>query len=165
MLGRVVELQLLRNPSGFGRWEDLVQRSWPVGVQIVQDQPHHLNPWIGFIHQPTHLMGKILHSAPLSNRHLPPACQGFTGQEQIAGSLSAVLVVLPLRASRLRRNRDDDPKGHFDELVADTGTADTTYTDDTVAAGTSYTYRIKAINGAGPGERSRWYHIDTPAAP
>ena len=65
----------------------------------------------------------------------------------------------------LRRNRDDDPKGHFDELAADTGTADTTYTDDTVAAGTSYTYRIKAINGAGPGERSRWYHIDTPAAP
>ena len=60
----------------------------------------------------------------------------------------------------LRRNRDDDPKGHFDEQVADT-----TYTDDTVAAGTSYTYRIKAINGAGPGERSRWFHIDTPAAP
>ena len=65
----------------------------------------------------------------------------------------------------LRRNRDDDSKGHFDELAADTGTADTTYTDDTVAAGTSYTYRIKAINGAGPGERSRWFHIDTPAAP
>ena len=65
----------------------------------------------------------------------------------------------------LRRLRYDDPKGHFDELVADTGTADTTYTDDTVAAGTSYTYRIKAINGAGPGERSRWSHIDTPAAP
>ena len=65
----------------------------------------------------------------------------------------------------LRRNRDDDPKGHFDELVADTGTAATTYTDDTVAAGTSYTYRIKAINGAGPSERSRWSHIDTPAAP
>ena len=65
----------------------------------------------------------------------------------------------------LRRLRYDDPKGHFDELVADTGTAKTTYTDDTVAAGTSYTYRIKAINEAGPGERSRWSHIDTPAAP
>ena len=65
----------------------------------------------------------------------------------------------------LRRHRYDDPKGHFDELVADTGTAAATYTDDTVAAGTSYTYRIKAINGAGPGERSRWSHIDTPAAP
>ena len=65
----------------------------------------------------------------------------------------------------LRRLRHDDPKGHFDELVADTGTAATTYTDDTVAAETSYTYRIKAINGAGPSERSRWFHIDTPAAP
>ena len=65
----------------------------------------------------------------------------------------------------LRRLRYDDPSGHFDELAPDTGTAATTYTDDTVAAGTSYTYRIKAINGAGPGERSRWSHIDTPAAP
>ena len=65
----------------------------------------------------------------------------------------------------LRRLRYDDPSGHFDELVADTGTAATTYTDDTVKANTSYTYRIKAINGAGVSERSRWFHIDTPAAP
>ena len=65
----------------------------------------------------------------------------------------------------LRRLRYDDPKGHFDELTADTGTAATTYTDDTVAAETSYTYRIKATNGAGPSERSRWSHINTPAAP
>ena len=65
----------------------------------------------------------------------------------------------------LRRLRYDDPKGHFDELVADTGTAATTYTDDTVAAETSYTYRIKAINDFGVSERSRWFHIDTPAAP
>ena len=39
----------------------------------------------------------------------------------------------------LRRNRDTDAKGHFDELVADTETAETTYTDDTVAAETRYT--------------------------
>ena len=65
----------------------------------------------------------------------------------------------------LRRVPYDDPKGHFDELVADTGTAAATYTDDTVKAETSYTYRIKAINGAGTSERSRWSHIDTPAAP
>ena len=47
----------------------------------------------------------------------------------------------------------------------DTGSAATAYTDDTVAAGTPYTYRIKAINGHGVSERSRWFHIDTPAAP
>ena len=65
----------------------------------------------------------------------------------------------------LRRVRVNNTGGEFSELVADTGTAATTYTDDTVAAGTTYTYRIKAINGAGTSERSRWFHIDTPAAP
>ena len=34
-----------------------------------------------------------------------------------------------------------------------------------MSAETRYTYRIKAINGAGTSERSRWSHIDTPAAP
>ncbi len=65
----------------------------------------------------------------------------------------------------LRRIPGDDPEGHFDVLVADTGTAATTYTDNTVSAETRYTYRIKAINGAGTSERSRWSHIDVPAAP
>ena len=65
----------------------------------------------------------------------------------------------------LRRNRDTDAEGQFTELVNDTGSAATAYTDGTVAAETPYTYRIKAINGHGVSERSRWFHIDTPAAP
>ena len=65
----------------------------------------------------------------------------------------------------LRRLPGVDAEGHFDELVANTGTAATTYTDDSVAAETRYTYRIKAINEYGVSERSRWVHIDTPAAP
>ena len=65
----------------------------------------------------------------------------------------------------LRRVRENDEGGAFSELVADTGTAATTYTDNTVAASTTYTYRIKAINEHGVSERSRWFHIDTPAAP
>ena len=65
----------------------------------------------------------------------------------------------------LRRLRYDDPSGHFDELVADTGTAATTYTDNRVEADTDYTYRIKATNEHGVSERSRWVHIDTPAPP
>ena len=65
----------------------------------------------------------------------------------------------------LRRNRQTDRKGEFRELAPDTGTAATTYTDDRVAAGTPYTYRIKAINKHGVSERSRWSHVDTPAAP
>ena len=65
----------------------------------------------------------------------------------------------------LRRIPGVDPEGQFDELVADTGTAATTYTDGSVAAEIRYTYRIKAVNGAGTSERSRWHHIDTQAPP
>ena len=65
----------------------------------------------------------------------------------------------------LRRVRIDDQGGDFSVLVADTGSAATTYTDNTVAASTTYTYRIKAINEHGVSERSRWVHIDTPAPP
>ena len=64
-----------------------------------------------------------------------------------------------------RRNRDTDAEGEFTELAPDTGTAATTYTDDTVAAETPYTYRIKAINAHGTSERSRWAHVETTAAP
>ena len=65
----------------------------------------------------------------------------------------------------LRRNRETDAQGQFTNLVEDTGAAATTYTDDTVEPETPYTYRIKAINEHGESERSRWFHIDTPAAP
>ena len=65
----------------------------------------------------------------------------------------------------LRRVRVNDQGGDFSELVANTGSTATTYTDNEVAASTTYTYRIKAINEHGVSERSRWYHIDTPAAP
>ena len=64
----------------------------------------------------------------------------------------------------LRRVRVNDQGGDFNVLVANTETAATTYTDTTVAASLTYTYRIKAINEHGTSERSRWYHIDTPAA-
>ena len=65
----------------------------------------------------------------------------------------------------LRRNRANTAEGEFTELVGDTGAAATTYTDDSIVAETPYTYRIKAINEHGLSERSRWFHIDTPAAP
>ena len=103
MLGGVVKLQPFRNPSGRGRWERLVQRRRAVGVQVIQDQTHHRDLRIGFIHQPAHLKGEVLHRAPLGHRHLPPSCQRLAGQEQVSSALSAVPLFLPHRTSRLRR--------------------------------------------------------------
>ncbi len=64
----------------------------------------------------------------------------------------------------LRRNRDTDAGGQFTTLVADTGTAATSYIDDTVQPEAPYSYRIRAINAAGTSERSRAVDIDTLAA-
>ena len=56
--------------------------------------------------------------------------------------------------------------GDFSVLVANTNTAVLSYTDDTLAASLTYTYRIKAINEhGGVSERSRWFHTHTPAGP
>ena len=63
----------------------------------------------------------------------------------------------------LRGNRDTGAKGQLTELAPDTGTAANTYTDRSVAAGTPYTYRIKAINEYGTSGPSRWVHVETAA--
>ena len=101
VLGGVVELQPFGDPPGLGSREGLVQRRRAMGVQIVQNHPHYLGLRVGLIRQPTHLLGEVLGGAPLGQRHVTPAGQRLTGQEQVAGSLPPVLVVLAQRPSRL----------------------------------------------------------------
>ncbi len=66
----------------------------------------------------------------------------------------------------LRRDRAIHPVGTFVTLTGDSGSADTTYTDDTVEPEKEYVFRIKAINEHGEvSEMSHWVRADTPAAP
>ena len=95
-----MELQPFGNPPGLRCRERFVQRRHAVSVQVVQDDPDHLDLRIGLVHQPSHLLGKVLHRAPLGHHHVPPAGLRLTGQEQVACALPPVLVVLPQRKSR-----------------------------------------------------------------
>ena len=66
----------------------------------------------------------------------------------------------------LRRDKEIHPQGTFDIIRGSTGSADTTYTDDTVEPDKQYVYRIKAINGHGEvSEISSWVRAYIPAAP
>ena len=66
----------------------------------------------------------------------------------------------------LRRDREIHPVGTFVTITGDTGSPDTTYTDDTVEPDKQYVYRIKAINEHGEvSEISDWVRAFTPAAP
>ena len=66
----------------------------------------------------------------------------------------------------LRRDREIHPVGTFVTITVDTGSADATYTDDTVEPEKQYVYRINAINEHGEvSEISNWVRAFTPAAP
>ena len=53
----------------------------------------------------------------------------------------------------------------FKVIAPDTGSAATSYTDETVAAETAYEYQVKAINARGVSEASASANANTPAAP
>ena len=66
----------------------------------------------------------------------------------------------------LRRDRAIHPTGTFVTIAGDTGSTDSTYTDDTVEPDQEYVYRIQAINEHGEeSETSDWVRGFTPAAP
>ena len=65
----------------------------------------------------------------------------------------------------LRRDKAVHEEGTFATVSKDTGSAATTYTDDTAEPNKQYVYRIKAINAAGLSEISSWVRAYTPEGP
>ena len=63
----------------------------------------------------------------------------------------------------LRRDQDNNQDGDFQTLVEDTGSAATTYTDDTVEPERSYVYRVLAISPHGVSAPSHDAQAHTPA--
>ena len=64
----------------------------------------------------------------------------------------------------LRRNRDTDAGGVFHVIQANAG-PELTYTDSTVAAESSYVYRVKTVSPRGVSRWSGYVNADTPAEP
>ena len=63
----------------------------------------------------------------------------------------------------LRRNPAVDAKGVFQTVTDDTGSADTSYADTTVAAETRYFYRVAARNSWGLSPTSGFFRANVPA--
>ena len=61
---------------------------------------------------------------------------------------------------RILRRLPAEGEGTLLVYVSDTGTTATTYTDTDVTSGTQHVYRVKAINGAGVGERSNYVNVN-----
>ena len=65
----------------------------------------------------------------------------------------------------LRHDRDVHESGEFISIAANTGSALTSYTDDTAQPLRRYRYRIKAVNQHGASQWSRFAGAETPEAP
>ena len=65
----------------------------------------------------------------------------------------------------LRRDRDVHDTGEFVTIDSDTGSATTSYTDDTVEPEKRYVYRVVAVNDNGESQWSTFDRANTPAAP
>ena len=63
----------------------------------------------------------------------------------------------------LRRNPSVDERGEFQTISNDTGTANTSYVDNTVAANTRYFYRVRSRNSEGLSPASSFFSASVPA--
>ena len=61
-----------------------------------------------------------------------------------------------------RRDRDVHASGEFISITANTGSAETTYTDDRAQPLRRYRYRVKAVNQHGASQWSRFAGAETP---
>ena len=64
-----------------------------------------------------------------------------------------------------RRDRDVHASGEFISITANTGSAETSYTDHTAQPLRRYRYRVKAVNQHGASQWSRFAGAETPEAP
>ena len=94
----------------------------------------------------------------------PPAPENLTAVENADGSVTLTWDAPDDDSvTGYRILRRDPAAGEYSlsVLVEDTGSDATSYTDTDVAAGTKYVYRVKAINEAGVGPKSRRVVITT----
>ena len=94
----------------------------------------------------------------------PPAPQNLTAVENADGSVTLTWDAPgdgSVTGYRILRRNADAGQRSLSVYVPDTGSAATSYTDTDVAAGTKYVYRVKAINEAGVGPKSRRVVITT----
>ena len=94
----------------------------------------------------------------------PSAPQNLTAEENDDGSVTLAWDAPDddsITGYQILRRRASEGENALSVYVADTGNTATSYTDTAVAPGVKYVYRVKAINAAGVGEKSRRVVITT----
>ena len=93
VFGCVVKLQAFHDAASLRRREGFVRRRHAMGVQslprtrygVVENDADHGGVRVGHVHQPPHLVGEVLHGAPLRDGQMAPAKQRWRRSGPMAG--------------------------------------------------------------------------------
>jgi len=100
MFGCEMKFQLFENSASFFWWKCLVQSSWFMRAEIIENNTNNQNSIrIKHIHQPFHAFCKINHRMLLCDTNIPFTCQGFIKHIQIPDTLALVLIIIALLAT------------------------------------------------------------------
>ena len=98
----------------------------------------------------------------------PAAPTGLTAQADGDGTISlswdAPSADDAVTGYEILRRRPREDETTLSTYVADTGSAEASFTDDNATPGTLYVYRIKAINSAGTSSVSNYVNVEHPLA-
>lgn len=93
MLGRVVDLELVRESLGLLRGEGLVERGGRVGVQVVEDQDDPVSIGMADVDEVLDQPCPVLPGAVIGDGQVSGAQQGLAEAEDVGHTVASVLVV------------------------------------------------------------------------
>ena len=121
-----------------------------------------LIPWA------VHAQSQEVTSTPSATGGNPPSqptnLQASAEHDEVALTWTASTDQTVTHYAILRRNRDTDALGVFHVIESNAG-PETSYTDSSVSASSTYNYRVKAVSPTGVSQWSGFVKADTPAAP
>src|SRR3712207_1693838 len=89
-----MKLQASEDAPGLLWLECFVERSWGMGVEVVQNHPYLLGFGIVLVGQLPHLLGEVARRAPLPEIDMAPRSLRLEEHEQVAHPSALVLIVV-----------------------------------------------------------------------
>jgi hypothetical protein len=105
MRGRVVELQTRGQLPRLRGWKGLRERPYPLGIEVITDQPETVRLRILGLQEVLDLRGPVHGRSVLSDPARAPPTQRLCKDKDMGGAVPLVLLVRALRLPRFRRQR------------------------------------------------------------
>lgn len=99
MLGRVVDLNPLRQALGLLGWERFIEAGRRMGVELVHDQHQRLGLPVAPLQKGANEACPVGSAALACDLNTAPALEGFTGEEQARGSVADINMIVALHGT------------------------------------------------------------------